>query len=135
MMSPVIALLLRRHFSWRSQPSLPGWARDPGHERTWLVLVDGAEHQLGLIRAGAARRGTTIHVIIDIIHVLEYIWGAGWSLHKAGDPAAEDWVGVKALMVLAGDSDRAAAEITAEANAAGLEGSQRHGADACARDT
>ena len=108
-------------------------ARDPGHLRTWVVLVDGADHQLGLIRAEAARRGVTIHVIIDIIHVLEYIWGAVWSLHAAGDPAAEDWVAVKALAVLAGDSDRAAAEITAEADAAGLEGSRRSGADACVR--
>ena len=32
-------------------------ARDPGHLRTWVVLVDGAEHQLDLIRAEAARRG------------------------------------------------------------------------------
>jgi hypothetical protein len=62
-------------------------ARDPLHLRTWVVLVDGAEHQLGLIHAEAARRGVTIHVIIDIIHVLEYIWGAAWSLHDAGDPA------------------------------------------------
>jgi hypothetical protein len=67
-------------------------ARDPGHQRTWVVLVDGAEHPLALIRAEAARRGVTIHIIIDIIHVLEYLWGAGWSLHAAGDPAAEDWV-------------------------------------------
>jgi hypothetical protein len=42
-------------------------ARDPLHLRTWVVLVDGAEHQLGLIRAEAARRSVTIHVIIDII--------------------------------------------------------------------
>ena len=96
-------------------------ARDPGRLRTWVVLVDGAGHQLALVRAEAARRGVTIHVIIDIIHVLEYIWGAAWSLHAAGDPAAEDWVAVKALAVLAGDSERAAAEITAEADAAGLE--------------
>jgi hypothetical protein len=108
-------------------------ARDPLHQRTWVVLVDGAEHQLGLIRAEAARRGVTIHVIIDIIHVLEYIWGAAWSLHEAGDPAAEDWVAARALAVLAGDSDRATAEITAEAGAAGLEGSRRSGADACVR--
>jgi hypothetical protein len=108
-------------------------ARDPGRLRTWVVLVDGAGHQLALVRAEAARRGVTIHVIIDIIHVLEYIWGAAWSLHAAGDPAAEDWVAVKALAVLAGDSERAAAEITAEADAAGLKGSQRSGADACVR--
>ena len=35
--------------------------------------------------------------------------------------------------MLAGDSTRAAAEITAEADAAGLSGTQRAGADACAR--
>jgi hypothetical protein len=52
-------------------------ARDPGHLRTWVVLVDGAEHQLGLVRAEAARRDVTIHVIIDIIHVLEL--SAGWA--------------------------------------------------------
>ncbi len=93
-------------------------ARDPQHDRTWVVLVDGAEHQLDLIRAQAQRRGVTIHIVIDLIHVLEYIWKAAWSLHAAGDPAAEDWVAVKALTVLAGDSARAAAEISAEADAA-----------------
>lgn len=61
------------------------------------------------------------------------LWGAAWSLHEAGDPAAEDWVAVKALAVLAGDSARAAAEITAAADAAGLQGSRRTGADACVR--
>ncbi len=46
-------------------------ARDPARQRTWVVLVDGAEHQLNLIRAGARRRGVTIHIVIDLIHVLE----------------------------------------------------------------
>jgi len=107
--------------------------RDQQHRRTWVVLVDGAEHQLGLIRAEAARRGITIHILIDLIHVLEYIWKAAWSLHPAADPAAEDWVAVKALAILAGDSARAATDITAEADAAGLTASQRSGADACVR--
>src|SRR6266571_2805214 len=108
-------------------------ARDPQHHRTWVVLVDGAEHQLDLIRSQAQRRGVTIHIVIDLIHVLEYIWKAAWCLHAAGDPAAEDWVAVKALAVLAGDSARAAAEISAEADAAGLTGTQRTGTDACVR--
>jgi hypothetical protein len=108
-------------------------ARDPGRRRTWVVLVDGAEHQLDLIRAEAARRNTDIHVVIDLIHVLEYIWKAAWSLHDAGDPAAEDWVAVKALAVLAGDSARAAEEITAQAGSAGLGPSRGAGADACVR--
>ena len=108
-------------------------ARDPARRRTWVVLVDGAEHQLDLIRAEAARRGVAIHIVIDLIHVLEYLWKAAWSLHPAADPAAEDWVAVKALAILAGDSARVAAEITAEADAAGLARDQRAGADACVR--
>ena len=108
-------------------------ARDPARRRTWVVLVDGAEHQLDLIRAEAARRGVAIHIVIDLIHVLEYLWKAAWSLHLAADPAAEDWVAVKALAVLAGDSARVAAEITAEADAAGLTAGQRNGADTCVR--
>jgi hypothetical protein len=108
-------------------------ARDPARQRTWAVLVDGAEHQLGLIRAEAARRGVTVHIMIDLIHVLEYIWKAARCLHPAADPAAEDWVAAKALAVLAGDSARAAAEITAQADAAGLTRDQRTGADACVR--
>jgi hypothetical protein len=108
-------------------------ARDPARQRTWVVLVDGAEHQLDLIRAEAARRSISLHIVIDLIHVLEYIWKAAWCLFPAGDRAAEDWVAVKALAILAGDSARAAAEITAQAGAAGLAADQRTGTDACVR--
>ena len=50
-------------------------ARDPQHQRTWVVLADGAEHQLDLIRAEAARRSAVIHIVIDFIHVLELSTG------------------------------------------------------------
>jgi hypothetical protein len=53
--------------------------------------------RLDLIRAEAARRAVTIHVVIDLIRVLEYIWKAAWSLHEAGDPAAEDWVSLESI--------------------------------------
>ncbi|GHC56384.1 hypothetical protein GCM10010349_23790 [Streptomyces flavofungini] len=35
-------------------------ARDRDHVRTWVVLVDGARHQLAPIRAEADRRGITV---------------------------------------------------------------------------
>jgi hypothetical protein len=47
--------------------------RDPTHRRTWVVLVDGARHQLDLIRAEAVRRNVTVHILVDFIHVLEYL--------------------------------------------------------------
>ena len=47
--------------------------RDPGHRRPWVVLVDGARHQIDLVKAEAAQRGVDIHIIVDLIHVLEYL--------------------------------------------------------------
>jgi hypothetical protein len=53
-------------------------ARDPAHLRTWVVLVDGAEHQLDLIRAEAARRGVTISILIDLCRARNYADSVGW---------------------------------------------------------
>ncbi len=65
--------------------------------------------------------------------MLEHLWKAAWSLHPAAGPAAEDWVAVKALAILAGDSARAAGQITAEAGTAGLTPAQRAGTSSCVR--
>ena len=60
--------------------------RDPGHARTWIALVDGDIYQLGLIQAQAAARGITLAILIDFIHVLEYLWKAAWCFHAAPRP-------------------------------------------------
>jgi hypothetical protein len=101
-------------------------ARDPGHQRTWVVLVDGARHQLDLIQAEAARRSIAINIIVDLIHVLEYLWGAAWCLHRKDDPAAESWVAVHALALLGGQVAR-----TITSQAADLTDTRRHGIDTC----
>src|SRR6266542_384948 len=78
--------------------------RDPTHRRTWVVLVDGARHQLDLARAEAARRGVRVHILIDLIHVLEYLWKAAWCFHADGDPQAEAWVATHAISTLSGQA-------------------------------
>jgi hypothetical protein len=82
--------------------------RDPGRERTWIALADGDNHQIQLIRGQAARRGITITILIDFIHVLEYLWKAAWCFCEPRDPAMEDWVTAQGLDILHG---RAAAVI------------------------
>jgi hypothetical protein len=57
--------------------------------------------------------------------VLEYIWKAAWCLHPAGDAAAEDWVAVRALAVLAGDSARAGGNHRTDARYPGRRGPGR----------
>ncbi len=44
--------------------------RDPRHQRTWVALVDGNNHQLDLIRAEARARQIRVPIVIDFIHVL-----------------------------------------------------------------
>jgi hypothetical protein len=84
--------------------------RDPGHARDWVVLVDGDNHQINLIQQQAAARGITrVTILIDLIHVLEYLWKAAWAFHQPRDPAIETWTIAQATDILHGR----AAEVTA----------------------
>jgi hypothetical protein len=85
--------------------------RDPDHRRTWIALVDGDNYQLGLFQAQAAARGITLAVVIDFIHVLEYLWKAAWCFHPPRDPAMEDWVTAQALDILHGQVPEVIARI------------------------
>jgi hypothetical protein len=86
--------------------------RDPGHCRTWIALADGDIYQLGLIQAQAAARGVTVTIVIDFIHVLEYLWKAAWCFHAPRDPAVEDWVTAQALDILHGRTTEVIARIS-----------------------
>jgi hypothetical protein len=106
--------------------------RDPAHARTWVALVDGNNHQIDRIRAEATQRGITLPILIDFIHVLEYLWRAAWSFHPEGDPDAETWVNDKALAILNGQASTVAAAIRRKATRHGLTPSERANADRCA---
>jgi hypothetical protein len=91
--------------------------RDPGHERTWIALADGANHQIDVITAEAAARDVEVTILIDFIHVIEYLWKAAWCFHPARDPAAEDWVTAQGLALLHGQVTQVISTISALAAA------------------
>ena len=70
-------------------------------------------------------------IVIDFIHVLEYLWKAAWCFHTEGDPAAEDWVRDQARRP-AGKASTVAAAIRRKATRHGLDPSRRKSADTCA---
>jgi hypothetical protein len=49
--------------------------RDLNHSRRWVALVDGNNHQIDRIEKEATARGADVTIVVDFIHVLEYLWG------------------------------------------------------------
>ena len=105
--------------------------RDPQHQRTWIALVDGACHQIERIKLEAKRRQLTVTIVVDFVHVMEYLWSAAWSFFAEGDPAAERWVADKATAVLEGKASTVAASIRRKATRLHLDPTTRTNADRC----
>lgn len=100
-----------------------GLRRDPERARRWIVLVDGHRDQIKRVLRGARTAGVEIRIVLDIVHVLEYLWRAAYAFHPEGSPDAETWVEDRLLALLNG---RSAGEI-----AKSLRGMiERHGLDA-----
>jgi hypothetical protein len=87
--------------------------RDPEHQRPWVALVDGNNHQIDRIKKEAKEHKVTVTIVVDFVHVLEYLWGSAWCFFKEGDPAAEQWVRRHAQQILAGKATRVAIAIAA----------------------
>ena len=106
--------------------------RDPAHRRTWVALVDGNNHQIDRIQAEARTRDVTVTIVVDLIHVLEYLWSAAWCFFTEADPDAETWVHQRTQAILHGHALQVAAGIRRRATTSKLAQPQRAKADACA---
>ena len=106
--------------------------RDPQHERTWLVLVDGQETQLEEVEAAIKRHRTDTVVIQDFVHVLEYLWKAAYCFYDDGTEEAEAWVQAHALALLQGKASDVAAGMRRSATRQELSQEARAPVDKCA---
>lgn len=84
--------------------------RDPRHLRRWIVLVDGQRDQIKRVERAARKIGAPITIVLDIVHVLEYLWRAAYAFHADGTPEAESWVEHQLVKLLAGASGGAIAK-------------------------
>jgi hypothetical protein len=106
--------------------------RDPQHERTWLVLVDGQEAQLGEVEAAIACHRADTVVIQDFVHTLEYLWKAAYCFYAEGTEEAEAWVQAHALALLKGKVSDVAAGMRRSATRKNLSQQAREAVDKCA---
>lgn len=108
-------------------------ARDPAHLRPWVVLADGARHQLDVIHAEAARRGVAVHILLDFVHVAEYVWAAARAFCPADANETEAWAADRLTAILTGHAARTADEMTAQAEQERLPATRREAVVTCHR--
>ncbi len=106
--------------------------RDPIHEKHWIALVDGNNAQIDILKRVAKKRGVKLTIIVDIVHVIEYLWKAGRVFHPESGPELEDWVRHRLLAVLKGKAGLMAGGMRRSATLKGLDDKTREPVDVCA---
>jgi hypothetical protein len=96
-----------------------------------VALVDGNEMQIRLLEEMGARRGVQLGLVLDLIHVIEYLWRAVTCFCEEGSKEAEQWVSERLLRILEGHASDVAAAIRRSATRRGL--GNRKAADECAQ--
>ena len=105
--------------------------RDPNQERQWVILVDGHPHQLKQINRLIKKFNVQATIILDFIHVAEYVWKAAWCFFEKDDTSVEDWVAERLLNILKGKCSQVAKGIKSSATKRKI--SKRENVDKCAR--
>ena len=106
--------------------------RDPERKKRWVVLVDGDRKQLYWLRSAAKRYRVELTIILDIIHVIEYLWMAAHAFHGDGTKEAEEYVAQRLLMVLEGKAGWVAGGMRRSARSQGLPPLRRKRVEKCA---
>ena len=128
----VWASLEREPMEVIAEAMLEAERHDPERAKRWVVLVDGAETQLDLVEAGAAACDVDVTVILDIIHVVEYVWKAAHVFHREGSPELACWAWTRVRDILEGKAKRVASSMRRAATVAGLSPDARKPVDTCA---
>lgn len=74
--------------------------RDPNRSREVIVLVDGSESQQADIKAEAGKRARAFRLVLDLLHVMSYVWKAAFALRGHVARAADQWCADTLYMLL-----------------------------------
>lgn len=106
--------------------------RDPEYEKTWVALVDGNKTQIRELRRVARENNFDLTIVVDIIHVIEYLWAAGRAFHRASGSELENWVRHRLLEILRGKAGLMAGGMRRSATRRGMSPKAREPVDTCA---
>lgn len=106
--------------------------RDPDRNKAWVALVDGNKTQLTILKALARKHKVRLTIVVDIMHVAEYLWDASLAFHPEASKQREEWVTERLLGVLCGRASLVAGGIRRSATRRRLDDDDREAVDDCA---
>jgi hypothetical protein len=106
--------------------------RDPSQQKPWVALVDGNKTQLELLQQYARKHSIQLTIILDLMHVLSYLWKAAHVFFHEGSKESEQWVSERLLKLLSGEAILVASGIRRSATLRGLSEDERKPVDKCA---
>ncbi len=104
----------------------------PHTARALVALVDGNSTQLEILQKLAARHRVELPIVLDFIHVCEYVWKASLVFYKETDPDREAWVAERLRRILCGEASLVAAGMRRSATARRIKKKERKNVDRCA---
>ena len=106
--------------------------RDPKRKKEWIVLVDGNLTQIDLLKRLAEERNLAVPIVVDFIHVAQYVWEAAKALIPENQVEQDRWVRAHLLEILRGKASLVAAGIRRSATLRAMATAERQAVDACA---
>lgn len=105
--------------------------RNPDGDRQNVILVDAEERQIACILREAERRNLALIIVLDLIHVIHYLWIAGYALCGSDPKDTEQWVRFHLERLLTGKASYVAAAIRRQATIAQMSAKDRKPVDKC----
>jgi len=106
--------------------------RDPKGQKCWVALVDGNLPQINHLQQLAEERNIPLIIVVDFIHVAQYVWKAATALCPDQESQQDRWTRAHLLEILRGKASLAAAGMRRSATLRAMTTAERQPVDECA---
>ncbi len=105
--------------------------RDPKGQKRWVALVDGNLPQIDHLQQMAEERNIPLIIVVDFIHVAQYVWKAAGAFFP-NQVEADRWARGRLLEILRGKASLVAAGVRRSATLREMAAAERKPVDDCA---
>jgi len=106
--------------------------RDPKRQKRWVALVDGNLPQIDHLQRLAEERKIPLIIIVDFIHVAQYVWKAAGAFFPGQELEQDRWTRAHLLEILRGKASLVAAGMRRSATLREMAVVERKPVDDCA---